>query len=117
MDLARRLRHIVRGERQELVAKWMVVHRRSRCARVGLSILLRRNGIDMATLDWTKPIEFENGEPCELIETCLEGFGQFPDCTRVIRRIGVDGITNTWFVREDGKTHWPGYNVINKIPA
>src|SRR3989344_6559598 len=70
-------------------------------------------------LDWTKPIQFENGEPCELIETHPNGTPNYPDCTRIIRRTGVDTSTqgglmsSIWWMKEDGKSNAPGFNVIN----
>lgn len=83
---------------------------------------------DMMSVDWTRPIQFENGEQCELIETRPEGWtqwgaradGSYP--TRHIRRLGVDesspgGLASThWYVHEDGKVSWPnesGYNIVN----
>src|SRR6266576_4097566 len=64
-------------------------------------------------LDWDKPIQFENGEPCHLLETRPGGFEQFRDRTRLIQRDGVEGITALWFMPEDGKSTWPGFNVVN----
>ena len=81
------------------------------------------------SVDWTKPIQFENGEACELVETRPEGWtqwgnrtdGSYP--TRCIHRLGIDESTTGgamsayWFVHEDGKTNSPpkwGYNIINK---
>lgn len=79
-------------------------------------------------VDWTKPIQFENGEPCELVGTRLAGWkqwgtredGSYP--TRTIHRLGLDESTMGghmaayWYVYEDGKSDWPansGYRVIN----
>jgi len=50
-------------------------------------------------LDWNKPIKFENGERCELVETRLEGWiqwgsradGTYP--TRQIHRLDQDEST------------------------
>ncbi len=77
-------------------------------------------------IDWSKPIQFENGEQCELVETNLEGWkqwgpradGAYP--TRQIHRLNQDESTMGgmmsayWFMHEDGKSNWPGMNVINK---
>jgi hypothetical protein len=81
----------------------------------------------MPKLDWAKPIQFENGEPCELIETNLEGYkqwgkgpeGLYP--TRMIHRLGLDESTTAgimaahWFVYEDGQAPalLPTYKIIN----
>jgi len=76
-------------------------------------------------VDWDKPIQFENGEPCELRETNLDGWkqwgaredGAYP--TRNVHRLGMDESTQAgmmaahWYMHEDGKSNWPGYNVIN----
>lgn len=76
-------------------------------------------------LDWDKPIQFENGDACELVTTRPDGFNQFGPRkdgsypTRQIRRIGVDvstmgGLMSAyWFMHEDGKSNWPGFNVVN----
>ncbi len=57
--------------------------------------------------DWTKPIAFANGDPCELIETIEKGSCQFPEATRIVRRIGVDvPEAAIWFMSEDGRTGW-----------
>lgn len=70
-------------------------------------------------LDWDRPIQFENGEPVELIETWLNGSPNFPDKTRIVRRAGVDTSTESglmssiWWFAEDGKSRWPGYNIVN----
>lgn len=71
----------------------------------------------MTTLDWSKPIQFENGEPCELIETAPDGTGNFPDRTRIVHRIGVEGMPALWWFKEDGKSNWPGYNIVNVRPG
>lgn len=74
-------------------------------------------------VDWTKPIQFENGQPCEIIASKPEGWtqwgaradGLYP--TRMIHRNGVEHIqASTWFMHEDGVSTWPkeqGYTVIN----
>jgi hypothetical protein len=76
-------------------------------------------------VDWNKPIQFENGEPCELVETRLEGWtqwgarkdGLYP--TRRIHRLGIDestmggAMSAYWFMHEDGKSNWSGMNVVN----
>lgn len=78
------------------------------------------------TLDWSKPIQLEDGELCELVSTRPEGWAQWGPRedgaipTRHILRLGVDTsteggmITANWFVFEDGVTGWPGCNVINR---
>lgn len=72
------------------------------------------------SLDWTRPIVFANGQPCELIHTAPEGVTNFlpQKLTRVIRRIGVEPIAAaTWFMSEDGKSNWAdeeGYYVVNQ---
>jgi len=77
-------------------------------------------------VDWSKPIQFANGEPCELLETRPEGWrqwgpradGSYP--TREIHRLGIDESTHGglesayWFMHEDGKAGVPEYDVINK---
>ena len=77
-------------------------------------------------LDWTKPIQFENGERCELVRTNHDGWkqwgprtdGSYP--TREIHRLGIDESTQGglmsayWFVHEDGNSNSPGYNIVNK---
>ena len=77
-------------------------------------------------VDWNKPIQFENGEPCVLVETNFAGWkqwgpradGSFP--TRQIHRLGIDESTTGglmsayWFMHEDGKSNAAGYNVVNK---
>lgn len=73
-------------------------------------------------LDWDKPIQFENGEPCHLVETCPEGFKQFGKRksddtypTRMILRDNVEQpMAAIWFMHEDGKGSSAGYSVINK---
>ncbi len=77
-------------------------------------------------LDWSKPIQFENGEQCELVRTNPEGWKQWgprPDGsypTREVHRLGMDESTHGgfmsayWFMHEDGKSRVPGYNVVNK---
>jgi len=71
-------------------------------------------------LDWNKPIQFQNGERCELIETWPNGSPNFPDRTRIVRRLDVDTSTtgglmsSVWWFKEDGKSGWPGYNIVNK---
>jgi hypothetical protein len=81
-------------------------------------------------VDWTKPIQFRNGESCELVETRPEGWtqwgsrkdGAYP--TRHIHRLGIDesstgGIMSAhWFMHEDGKGPSLGgdsYDVINVL--
>lgn len=78
------------------------------------------------TLDWAKPIQFENGQPCRLLETNANGWrqwgarkdGSYP--TRMIHRLGIDetstggAMSAYWWMHEDGKSNWPGYNVVNK---
>lgn len=72
-------------------------------------------------IDWTKPVVFANGQPCELQ-------GTYPDLVaptdepaklpRCIRRIGVEGPASIWFVAEDGQSIWPreeGFYVINQV--
>jgi hypothetical protein len=78
------------------------------------------------TLDWSKPIQLEDGELCELVETRSEGWVQFAARedgtlrTRHIRRLGTETSTpggmmsSNWFVFEDGVTGWPNCNVINR---
>jgi hypothetical protein len=76
-------------------------------------------------LDWDKPIQFENGQSCHLLETRPEGWtqwgarkdGSYP--TRMIQRDDIDASTiggamsALWFMYEDGKSNWPGMNVVN----
>ncbi len=74
-------------------------------------------------VDWDKPIQFKNGEACELTETNPEGWkqwglrsdGAYP--TRCIKRSGEMPIEAMyWYIHEDGITNWPedhGYDVIN----
>lgn len=65
-------------------------------------------------LDWDKPIEFENGEPCVLISTHPEGSPNFPNCTRVVHRTAEENVyVAIWWYKEDGKSNWPGYNIVN----
>jgi hypothetical protein len=70
-------------------------------------------------LDWTKPIQFENGDRCVLVATHPNGSPNFPDCTRIVRRVNVDTSTpaglmsSVWWYKEDGKSKWPGHNIIN----
>jgi len=80
-------------------------------------------------IDWSKPIQLEDGELCELVETRPEGWDQWDPRgdgarrTRHILRLGVDtstlgGLMSAhWFVFEDGVTDWPGCNVINRPEA
>jgi len=66
------------------------------------------------SLDWTKPIQFENGDPCELIETWPDGNPNFRDATRVVRRpLETNLFRSVWWFKEDGKSHWSGYSIIN----
>jgi hypothetical protein len=83
-------------------------------------------------LDWSKPIQFQNGELCELIETRPEGYSQFlPRSdgtypTRLIHRVEIDQqsiaglMSSYWYVHEDGKCNEDsigkaaGYNIINR---
>lgn len=66
------------------------------------------------SLDWAKPVQFENGESCELIGTYEKGYPLFPNCTRCVKRIGVTiAEASTWFFAEDGKSNHDGYNIIN----
>jgi hypothetical protein len=74
-------------------------------------------------VDWTKPIQFKNGEKCELIETKPEGWedrvprpdGTYP--TRlIVRSSHMAAEAAYWHVHEDGITNWPeeqGYYIIN----
>lgn len=76
-------------------------------------------------IDWSKPIQFENGEPCELQDTKPDGWtqwgaredGTYP--TREVHRLGIDesslggAMSAHWFMHEDGKSNHPGFNVIN----
>ena len=79
-------------------------------------------------VDWSKPIQFKNGERCELIRTNPNGWrqwgprtdGAYP--TREVRRLEVDDsseggkIASRWYVYEDGNSDWPdrfGYSIIN----
>jgi hypothetical protein len=74
-------------------------------------------------VDWTKPIQFNNGEGCELVATNLEGWkqwghrddGVYP--TRCIKRYGEMPVeAQCWYIYEDGTTNWPinfGYYLIN----
>lgn len=70
-------------------------------------------------LDWTKPIRFKNGDRAELIETCPNGSPNFPDCTRIVRRLDQDTSTtggvmsSIWWFKEDGKSGAPGYSLEN----
>lgn len=80
-------------------------------------------------INWDKPIQFENGEPCHLLKTRPEGWrqwgaradGAYP--TRMIQRDNMDTSTTggamsaLWFMHEDGKSNWPGFNVINALAA
>ena len=83
------------------------------------------------TVDWTKPIQFKNGEACELTGTNPEGWTQFgarPDGaypTREIHRLNIDesstgGLMSAyWHVHEDGQpssssiAELLGYEIIN----
>lgn len=70
-------------------------------------------------VDWSKPIQFENGEPCELIDTYSEGYLLFPGCTRCVGYPGVKpNEASFWFFPEDGKcrpgNEKDGYSVINQ---
>lgn len=82
------------------------------------------------TVDWTKPIQLANGDPCELVETNPDGwkyFGARADGCYPTRRIHLLGFDETtqggamaacWYVHEDGKTDWPqslGFDVVNKL--
>ena len=74
-------------------------------------------------IDWEKPIQFKNGESCELIETNADGWkqwgaradGTYP--TRCIKRHNARVPEAAhWYIHEDGKTNWPeakGYYIIN----
>jgi hypothetical protein len=78
------------------------------------------------TVDWSKPIQLEDGELCELVDTNEAGWDQWGARkdgalpTRHILRLGVDTSTTggvmsaNWYVYEDGVTGWPGCNVINR---
>ncbi len=80
-------------------------------------------------VDWAKPLQFENGQECVLVDTRLEGWtqwgaradGAYP--TRHIRRLGIDEstmagvVSANWFVYEDGVSSCflgEGFNIINK---
>lgn len=79
-------------------------------------------------LDWTKPIQFQNGEECELVETRPDGFRQWSPredgvyLTRLIHLLGRDESTlgrmmcSYWYYYEDGKAppSMPGYDIVNK---
>jgi hypothetical protein len=81
----------------------------------------------MSKLDWTKPIQFANGDKCTLVDTNLAGYtnwGKSPDGrypTRVIQRHVVDESTTggvmsaLWHVYEDGRAPalLPGHQIIN----
>jgi len=54
-------------------------------------------------VDWTKPIQFKNGEPCHVLSIHPEGSPNFPDRTHVIQRDGVEGVTAIWWYNADGK--------------
>jgi hypothetical protein len=70
-------------------------------------------------LDWSKPIQFENGEPCELLKIWPNGSPNFSDKTHVIRRIGVEGMTSIWWVDQNGEgpALGDGYRIVNRPPA
>ena len=72
-------------------------------------------------VDWSKPIQFVNGEPCELSGTYEYGYPLFPDCTRCVKRIGVEPIEAAyWFFPESGQckdgslSKKGGYDIINR---
>lgn len=70
-------------------------------------------------IDWSKPIVFENGQSCRLVETRPGGFDQFgPGYTRMIERMDEDHpMTRFWFVGEDGPTGLAtegGYRIVNQ---
>ncbi len=76
------------------------------------------------SVDWSKPIQFKNGERCELKSTKPEGWalekaredGQKP--TRRIQRLDATPPFKVFgHAYEDGTTDWPedhGYTVINE---
>lgn len=71
-------------------------------------------------VDWTKPIQFRNGEPCHVLSIHPEGSPNFPDRTHVIQRDGVEGMTAIWWYNEDGvadRMVTPSYDIINKPDA
>ncbi len=77
-------------------------------------------------IDWSKPIQHENGGLAVLVRTRPEGWrqwgaradGAYP--TRMIHRLGIDEatiggvMTAYWFVHEDGKTEQEGYDIMNR---
>lgn len=72
------------------------------------------------TLDWTKPIQFKNGEPCELVGVMPNGTQFGKDITHIINRIGVTPIeAATWFYpasgecKEGSSTKEMGYDIVN----
>lgn len=68
----------------------------------------------MKMVDWNKPIRFENGESCVLVETYPDGYKLFPQCTRCVLRDGVTPIEAAyWWFPEDGKSTYPGYSIVN----
>lgn len=66
--------------------------------------------------DWTKPIQFQNGQPCRLLETKSGG-------QRVVHREGVTDITAIWEMAPDGQMlpgsigERMGYSIVNPAPA
>lgn len=70
-------------------------------------------------IDWTRPIQFENGERCELEEIWPDGTPNFSNKTHIIRRLDVDtstmagAMSSVWWVTEDGLSGSPGYCIVN----
>lgn len=65
------------------------------------------------SVNWDKPIQFENGEPCEYVGMAEEE--HFADTPRIIRRTGhgLEEHHRLWYMPEDGSHPMPGYNVMN----
>lgn len=70
-------------------------------------------GHAMPRLDWDRPLMFENGCPAVLLETCMHGFVNYPDRTRLVQQVGVEGMSGLWYVKEDGRSGLPGFSLRN----
>ncbi len=70
----------------------------------------------MLELDWSKPIQFEDGEPCELREILDPSTAQFGRLKiyLVFRPEAENIFTSLWWMEKDGKSGFPGKSIINK---
>lgn len=62
-------------------------------------------------LDWSKPIQFRNGEPCELVTEKSSNFPGKP--VAILRPNEPNAMCAIWFYPESGKGNKTEMDIIN----